>query len=202
VFAQKRFHRQISRLRYIPGMPLPRVEPIIPVTAKEPFDDPEWLFELKYDGYRGLCYIEQGRCWFISRRGNIMTRFAALGDQVAAELEVHDAIFDGEIVAADETARPQFYDLVRRARRPAYMAFDLLWLDGADLRSLPLSERRRRLHGILPTGSRVISETLSVEGRGLALFDLMREHDLEGIVAKRLDEPLRAPHQVAQDQKP
>jgi bifunctional non-homologous end joining protein LigD len=107
-------------------MPLPRVEPIIPVTAKEPFDNPEWLFEFKYDGYRGLCYFEQGRCRFISRRSNIMSRFAALSDQVAAELEIDDAILDGEIVAADEAGRPQFYDLVRGARRPSYVAFDLL----------------------------------------------------------------------------
>jgi ATP-dependent DNA ligase len=59
---------------------------------------------------------------------------------------------------------------------------------GADLRSLPLSERRRRLGSILPKGSSAVSPALSVAGRGLALFDLMREHDLEGVVAKRLDE--------------
>ena len=61
------------------------------------------------------------------------------------------------------------------------MAFDILWLDGADLRSLPLGDRRRRLQGILPKGSPA--------GRGRELFELMREHDLEGIVAKRLDDP-------------
>ena len=69
------------------------------------------------------------------------------------------------------------------------MAFDLLWLNGADLRSMPLSERRRRLHGLLPKGSPVISEALSVRGRGHDLFKLMRTHDLEGIVAKRLADP-------------
>jgi len=63
------------------------------------------------------------------------------------------------------------------------MAFDIL-----DLRSLPLGERRRRLQGILPKGSAIISEALSVAGRGRELFELMREHDLEGIVAKRLDD--------------
>jgi ATP-dependent DNA ligase len=51
-------------------MPLLRVEPIIPVSSKDPFDDPEWLFEFKYDGYRGLCYIEHGRGNFISRNAN------------------------------------------------------------------------------------------------------------------------------------
>ena len=69
------------------------------------------------------------------------------------------------------------------------MAFDLLWLDGADLRSQPLSERRRHLQGILPKHSSVISEALAVRGRGRELFELMKAHDLEGIVAKRLDDP-------------
>jgi bifunctional non-homologous end joining protein LigD len=104
------------------------VQPIIPISRKEPFDDPACLFEFKYDGFRALCYIEQRRCRFVSRNGNTMAHFDALGDQVAAELELDDAILDGEAIAADETGRPQFYVLLRRTRRPAYVAFDLLWL--------------------------------------------------------------------------
>jgi bifunctional non-homologous end joining protein LigD len=170
-------------------MPLPRVQPIIPIAKKEPFDDPSWLFEFKYDGFRALLYLEQGRCRFISRNGNTMARFDALGDHVATELELDDAILDGEVIAADETGRPQFYVLLRRTRRPAYVAFDLLWLNGADLRGLPLRERRRHLESIIPKRSSVISEALSVEGRGRELFELMCMHDLEGIVAKRLADP-------------
>ena len=93
---------------------------------------------------------------------------------------MEDAIIDGEVIAADETGRPQFYDLLRRTSRPSYIAFDLLWLDGADLRSLPLRERRRCLRGILPKASALVTESLSVEGKGRALFELMRAHDLEG----------------------
>ena len=93
---------------------------------------------------------------------------------------------DGEVIAADETGRPQFYDLLRCARKPAYVAFDLLWPDGVDLRSLPLSERRRRLQGIISKDSPAIAEVLSVRGRGRQLFELMHSYDLEGIVAKRL----------------
>jgi bifunctional non-homologous end joining protein LigD len=107
-------------------MPIPLVRPIIPVSNKEPFDDPDWLFEFKYDGFRALFYIEPGRSRFISRNGNTLSRFDALSDQVAAELDVRDSILDGEVIAADETGRLQFYDLLRRARKPAYMAFDLL----------------------------------------------------------------------------
>jgi bifunctional non-homologous end joining protein LigD len=69
------------------------------------------------------------------------------------------------------------------------VTFDLLWHNRADLRAQPLSERRRGLKGILPNGSPIVSEALPVVGSGRELFELMRAHDLEGIVAKRLDDP-------------
>ena len=144
------------------------VQPIIPTRRKEPFDDPDWLFDFKYDGFRALCYIEQGGCRFISRNGNVLSRFEALGAQVAAVLDVDDAIIDGEVIVADETGRPQFYELLRVPRSACYVAFDI-----TDLGSLPLDERRRRLQGILPKRSPIVSEALSVAGRGRELFELM-----------------------------
>ena len=108
-------------MRYILRMSLPQVQPLIPIASKDPFDDPNWLFEFKYDGFRALCYIEQGRCRFISRNANILSRFDALCEQVATELNVDEAILDGEVIATDETGRPQFYDLLRRAGRPSYV---------------------------------------------------------------------------------
>jgi len=154
-------------------MPLPRLQPIIPTWRKEPFDDPQWVFDFKYDGFRGLCYIEQGRGRFISRNGNALSRFDDFGDELAAELEVDEAILD----------------LIRATRAPTYVAFDILWLAGTDLRSMPLSERRKRLQAILPASSSIISESLSVVGKGRELFELTCSNDLEGIVAKRLDDP-------------
>jgi bifunctional non-homologous end joining protein LigD len=147
-----------------------------------------------------VCYVESGRCSFVSRRGNVFTRFDALCGQIAAalchdvvsELGVDEAVLDGEVIAADETGRPQFYDLLRRTRSPIYVAFDLLWLNGTDLRSLPLRERRQRLHGILSPGSPSILEAVSVEGRGRELFHLMCLYHLEGIVAKRLSDPYKS----------
>jgi bifunctional non-homologous end joining protein LigD len=108
---------------------------------------------------------------------------------VVSELGVDEAILDGEVITADETGRPQFYDLLRRTRSPIYVAFDLLWLNGDDLRSLPLRERREQLKTILPPGSPSILEAVSVERPGRELFELMCAHDLEGIVAKRLADP-------------
>ena len=93
------------------------------------------------------------------------------------------------MIAADGTGRPQFYELLRVPRSVSYVAFDILWLNGTDLRALPLTERRRRLQGILPNGSPIVSKTLSIAGRGRELFELMCSNDLEGIVAKRLAAP-------------
>ena len=118
-----------------------------------------------------------------------MSRFEALGEQLAAVLDVDEAVIDGEVIVVDETGRPQFYELLRVPRRASYVAFDILWLNGADLRSLPLRERRRRLRGILPKGSPIVSEALSVAGRGRELFELMCINDLEGVVAKRRVDP-------------
>ena len=101
----------INRERHIRGV-TPRAQPIIPTRRKEPFDDPEWLFDFKYDGFRGLCYVEQGRCRVISRNGNKLSRFDALADQVGRLLPVDEAIIDGEVIAADESGRPQFYELL------------------------------------------------------------------------------------------
>jgi ATP-dependent DNA ligase len=168
------------------GMTLPRIQPIAPTWRKTPFDDPDWLFDLKYDGFRGLGYLDRGRNRLISRNNTVMTRFEALADQIASLLDVHDAILDGEVIAADETGRPMFCDLLRRARAAAYVAFDIIWLNGTDLRSLPLHERRRQLQTVLPKASPIVSAPVSVTGRGCELFDLMCANDLEGIVAKRL----------------
>ena len=74
-----------------------------------------------------------------------------LAAEVAATLNLDEAVLDGEVIVADPTGRPQFYDLLRGRLAPAFVAFDLLWIDGVDLRPLPLSERRLRLLSILPT---------------------------------------------------
>ena len=83
----------------------------------------------------------------------------------------------------------------------SYVAFDVIWLNGIDLRALPLTERRRHLQNILPKGSTIISEALSVMGRGHQLFELMCAHDLEGVVAKRPRDGYGS-RALAEDQEP
>ena len=97
-------------------MALPRVQPIRPTWRKEPFDAPDWLFDLKYDGFCGMCYIEPDGCRLLSRNGKTFARFETLARQVATELDVSEAILDGEVITADETGRPPMSPLIQRCR--------------------------------------------------------------------------------------
>ena len=112
---------------------LPKVQPIVPAILRTPFNDPAWLFEPKYDGFRGVLYLTRRGCTFYSKRGNTMARFSELAEQVRAELPCRDVILDGEIVALDDEGRIGFWDLMRRRGTLAYVAFDVVWLNGRDL---------------------------------------------------------------------
>ena len=164
---------------------LPWIEPIRPERKKEPFDSPDWLFELKYDGFRGLLYIEAGNPRFISRNHNRMKRFDDLASAIGRRLNAGALILDGEIVCMDETGRPIFDDLFQRRGTPVYMAFDLLWQGDEDLRSLPLAERKARLKKLLARKRGPIAYVQHHPKAGNALFAEIERQDLEGIVAKR-----------------
>lgn len=151
---------------------------------RKPFDNPDWLFELKYDGYRALLFVERGKRRLISRNGRHMKRFDGLA---SALVKARNAILDGEIVVKDASGRPIFLDLMRRRGDASYVAFDLLWLNGEDLRRQPLIERKLVLAGVLPQSPSFIEEAIWIPERGIDLFRLVVEHDLEGIVAKRKD---------------
>jgi len=157
-----------------------------PSTVAEPFSDPNWLFEPKWDGYRAICYYEQDRIRFISRRNNDLTkRFPGLqGIDVRAE----SAIIDGEIVAIDDMGLPCFDELRKRKRSCSivFYAFDLIELNGQDLRELPLTTRKASLKRIVRrTRNNRIRFTEHIVGKGLALFAHLEERQLEGMVAKK-----------------
>jgi bifunctional non-homologous end joining protein LigD len=121
----------------------PKISPIIPERRPGIFEHPDWLYELKYDGFRALAYLDQGRCRLVSLRGNEMKRFDDICALIGQGLKVTNAVLDGEIVAVDESGMPAFYDLMKRKRQAVYYAFDLIWLDGKDLRGLSLLDRRK-----------------------------------------------------------
>ena|SRR5438046_2376523 len=117
------------------------------------FDQRDWLFELKYDGFRVLAYINAGTARLVSRRGNTYKSFQNLCTSLAATLPVENAVLDGEVVHLDGEEKPQFYDLLRRRSPQQFVTFEVLWRDGRDLRSLPLIERKKILRRIVPQES-------------------------------------------------
>jgi bifunctional non-homologous end joining protein LigD len=167
---------------------LPKFSPIIPVRRPDIFDSSEWVYELKYDGFRTLAYLDEDRCRFVSRKGNEMKRFEDLSAAIRKQIKIKTAVLDGEIVAMDESGMPAFYRLLRRKRQAAYFAFDLLRLDGKDVRELPLLERKKILRSILPKKSSWIGYVSFIgHTRAKRLFELVKAKDLEGLVVKRKD---------------
>jgi bifunctional non-homologous end joining protein LigD len=116
--------------------------------APAPFDSSDWIFELKHDGFRALTYIADGRCQLVSRKNNPYKSFGRLREALAG-LRLRDAVLDGEIVCLDDEGRSQFNQLLRRRGTPVFYAFDLLWLNGEDLRQLPLVRRKERLRRLI-----------------------------------------------------
>jgi bifunctional non-homologous end joining protein LigD len=168
-----------------PSHKLPYVEPLSLVPGPEPFDDPEWVFEPKYDGFRGLAYASKSGCEIRSRRDVPLRRYQDLWGRIAEVLARREAILDGEIVSLDKQGKPVLQALVRRQGFIAFAAFDLLWLDGRDLRSKPLALRKELLTSLLPEDTGPLYKILTVEEHGRALFGAIRKMDLAGIVAKR-----------------
>ncbi|MFL5511581.1 MAG: hypothetical protein ACJ8CN_04000 [Gemmatimonadales bacterium] len=167
---------------------LPSIPPIVPTLKPDPFNHPAWLFEPKYDGFRGMLYLSRSGCNLYSKRGNLMTRFAGLARQLAAELGARELILDGEIVALDDEGRIDFWGLMRGQGTLAYAAFDLLWLNGQDLRSRSLQRRKRRLDRLIPASVGALNRIPCFSGEGRELFEAACRLDLEGIVAKRKDD--------------
>ena len=116
----------------------------------EPFDHPDWLFGLKLDGFRALAFIDGHRCRLVSRNGQTL-EFPQLAEELAHTVQHQHAVLDGEIVCLDDD-RPHFNELLfrRTAAWPVFYAFDVLRIDGRDLRRLPLEDRKRELRRIVP----------------------------------------------------
>ncbi|HWR58387.1 MAG TPA: non-homologous end-joining DNA ligase [Thermodesulfovibrionales bacterium] len=170
-----------------PVKPMPHgVRPMLATLVKGPFDNPDWVFEVKWDGYRAIAQIHEGKVSIHSRN------LISLGKKfypVVESLEklCFDAIFDGEIVVVDDQGRPDFQMLQNYQKSGrgnlVYCIFDLLYLEGHDLTKLPLLRRKDLLRRIVPTDPRIrFSEHVLEEG--VAFFNAVREKGLEGLVAK------------------
>jgi bifunctional non-homologous end joining protein LigD len=182
--------------------PMPaRLEPMLPTLIETPFSDPGWLFELKWDGVRAMAWMEGGpeaKLTLRARSGaDITKRYPELA-RLPEVLSARQAILDGEIAALDARGRGDFEKLQQRmhVRVPSeslisavpvvFYLFDILYCDGYDLRESPLIERKQLLRLLLRPSDRFRYSDHEV-GRGKELFELARQSDLEGVVAKRAD---------------
>ena len=176
-----------SDLRLASGFPA--IEPIVLTAHPDPFDDPEWFFEPKYDGFRGILYSSRNGCEIRSRRDFQFERFGELCRRITAVLGPRDFILDGEVVALNRQGKPVFRDLLRGQGFLAFAAFDLLWIDGIDMRQQALVERKKALNELLLQDTAPLYKILTLEEHGRALFSAIKKMDLEGIVAKRKSDP-------------
>lgn len=182
--------KMISIDSHIKGEKAPLPHAIKPMLAKltdAPFDDPHWIYEIKWDGYRAIAEIQKGKIRLYSRNNQEFN--AAYPDIVTALEEIpHDVILDGEIVAVDKEGKFQFQLLQEYRKhkeiRLIYYVFDLLYLDGYDLRSLPLIERKKLLEKMLPE-KRHLKYSDHIDTHGIKTFEFAKKKNLEGIMAKR-----------------
>jgi bifunctional non-homologous end joining protein LigD len=178
--------------------PIPTVEkPMLATLIDKPFDDPKWFYEIKWDGYRAIARIAaDGAVTLSSRNGkDFLKKFPELADLANAFSE-RPIVVDGEVVVLDDQGRPSFQALQSRLDRfgrtgeertpVTFVAFDLLYGNGRDLRKEPLEERKAALEAIVRDGHGVLYSK-HVAGAGSTLFAFAREHELEGIVGKRSD---------------
>ena len=169
---------------------LPRkIRPIRLSRRLEPFDSDQFIFELKIDGFRALAHIEAAQGQLISRNGNVFRGFSDLAAWIAEHLKFESAVLDGEIACIDENGRPVFRDLLLCRRQCVFIAFDLLYLNGTDLRALPLIERKAALKKLLRRRRSRILYLDHVDSDGRLLFEQIVKMDLQGIVCKRKDSP-------------
>jgi bifunctional non-homologous end joining protein LigD len=173
-----------------------RLEPMLAKLIEKPFSDPNWLFEIKWDGVRAMAWVEEGKLTLRARTGNNITLHYPELVSAAPLVNAGRAILDGEIVALDARGHSDFELLQQRmhVRKPAtglvsqapvtYYVFDLLYCDGYDLREAPLIERKELLRRLLLRHDRVrFSDHESARGKDL--FDLARQNGLEGIIGKQ-----------------
>ena len=169
-----------------------RLLPMLATLVKAPPHGDDWMHEVKYDGYRMLCRIENGKARVQSRNGKDWTAQVSGLARDAARLDVESAWIDGELCAIDAQGRSSFQALQNAFEGTAaaslvYFAFDLLYLDGRDLRELPLQRRKALLKAVLERSKTQIRYSPDVRGAGAQVFKQSCPAGLEGIISKRID---------------
>jgi bifunctional non-homologous end joining protein LigD len=191
-----------SAVKALPGAeqrPMPTtIHPMLATSTDKAFDNPDWLFEIKWDGYRAIAFIEDGTIRLVSRTQNDLTAQFSELSRLPQLVKAERAIVDGEIVALDDEGRPSFSLMQQRTgfqpgkrhlpRRQGvsviYYAFDLLYLDGFDLCRVTLEQRKQLLQERIDVDD-ILHYSDHYAEKGLELFAAAQQRGLEGIVAKR-----------------
>jgi bifunctional non-homologous end joining protein LigD len=178
--------------------PMPTaVHPMLATPVEKPFDNPEWLFEIKWDGYRAVSFFQDSKVRLVSRNQNNLTGEFPELHELSKSIKADNAVLDGEIVVLDDQGRASFSLMqqhtgirkggrrtgARRELQVVYYIFDLIYLDGYDLRRVSLEQRKQALAQIVVADDLVrYSDHFP---QGLALFEVAKQKGLEGILAKK-----------------
>jgi bifunctional non-homologous end joining protein LigD len=174
------------------------IRPMLATSIEKPFDSDEWLYEIKWDGYRSVAFLENGKLRLVSRNQNDMTALYPELADLPRSVRAQRAVVDGEVVAVDAQGRPSFSLMqqrtgIRHGRFHApgrtevpvlYYVFDLIYLDGYDFHRVDLEQRKQLLQEIVVSGGNLHFSDHQI-AQGTALFEVARQRGLEGIVAKR-----------------
>jgi bifunctional non-homologous end joining protein LigD len=180
------------------GDPPPRfIAPQLATLVTEPPNGDGWIHEIKFDGYRALCRISNGKVKLLTRSNNDWTKkFQSIADQMA-ELPIDNAILDGEITSSEMSGATSFEALQQALSNNAqdrlhYYLFDALYLDGADLRRYTLLERKKALRAVVPADHPHVHFSNHFTDRGKDVLAHACQMGLEGIISKRADATYRS----------
>jgi len=166
------------------------VKPMLATLVDEPFDDPDWLCEVKWDGYRAMAYVNKGDVEILSRNNKSFNEKYYPLRQLLEKWKIN-AVVDGEIVVLNENGQSNFGHLQNWRSEAdgelAYYVFDILWYDGRNLMELPLERRRKVLEEILPKDDDRIRLSQIFNAKGTDFFEAAKQMGLEGIIAKKKD---------------
>jgi bifunctional non-homologous end joining protein LigD len=180
----------LSTLKDKKKAPLPAdIKPMLATLVDAPFHEPGWIYEVKWDGFRALGYVNKGEAELRSRNNKVFnTKFYPVYE--ALKKWKVNAVVDGEIIVVNEKGLPDF-EALQTWRSEAdgdlvYYVFDILWLDGYDLMNVPLIERRKLLQEVVPAEG-MIRHSESFDATGTEFFAITEKMGLEGLIAKKED---------------
>ncbi|WP_374029572.1 DNA ligase D [Bdellovibrio bacteriovorus] len=174
------------------------IPPELAQLVKEPPEGAKWVHETKFDGYRMQAHVERGKVSFHTRTGLDWSKYFPSIQKALENLNAVNAIIDGEAVWLDDEGRSNFQKLQNAMKahdphRIIYYAFDLLFLDGEDLRPLPLKERKHRLEKLIKSlKSPLIRYSDHIEGHAQAMFKAVCDYKLEGLISKNQESAYRS----------